>query len=68
MTKGFISLAKFCDGYGRERVTPYMYIMAFHVPYFMQYDNIKLFSCQGKNACIIKSSFITIILHCIYSK
>ena len=35
-------------GYKPHRVTPYMHIMVYHVPYFIQkHGNIKMFSCQG---------------------
>lgn len=35
-------------GYKPHRVTPYMHIMVYHVPYFIKkHGNIKMFSCQG---------------------
>jgi len=37
-----------CVGYKPHRATPYMHMMAYHVPNFIwKYGNIKMFSCQG---------------------
>jgi len=38
-----------CQGYQKERVTPYMHIMAYHIPRLMMlHKGIKKFSGQGK--------------------
>jgi len=47
--KSFWTLGDECAGYKPHNVTPYMHIMAYHVPNFIrQYGSIKQFSCQGK--------------------
>lgn len=44
----FTSLGSLCQGYQKERVTPYMHIMAYHVPRLMMlHKGIKKFSGQG---------------------
>lgn len=36
------------DGHSKSNVTPYMHLMAYHVPALMSsYNGIKRFSCQG---------------------
>eukprot|EP00731_Ephydatia_muelleri_P007579 Em0003g1827a len=44
----FIALSTVSQGYQKASVTPYMHIMAVHVPEMIAlYGNIKQFSCQG---------------------
>ena len=44
----FTSLGSLCQGYQKERVTPYMHIMAYHVPKLMMlHKGIRKFSGQG---------------------
>lgn len=44
----FTSLGSLCQGYQKERVTPYMHIMAYHIPRLMMlHKGIKKFSGQG---------------------
>lgn len=44
----FTSLGSLCQGYQKERVTPYMHIMAYHVPRLMMlHKGIRKFSGQG---------------------
>ena len=48
LIKIFLPLARHCDGYSKDRVTPYMHVLAYHIPYFIKkYGSIKQFSCQG---------------------
>ena len=43
-----IELSTVAQGYQKSRVTPYMHIMAVHVPQQIKlHGNIKQFSCQG---------------------
>ena len=44
----FTSLKDKCDGYQPDNVTPYMHIMALHMPEVIQkHKNLYRFSCQG---------------------
>ena len=46
--KSFTSLKSKCDGYQPENVTPYMHIMALHMPEVIRkHNNLLRFSCQG---------------------
>ena len=46
--KSFVSLATVTQGYQKSKVTPYMHVLATHVPDMIrQHRNIKQFSCQG---------------------
>ena len=44
----FVALSPVAQGYQKDRVTPYMHIMAMHMPHMIRlHGNIKQFSCQG---------------------
>ena len=44
----FLSLSGKRKGYSRTRVTPYMHIMVYHVPHFLDlYKTVKMFTGQG---------------------
>ena len=44
----FIAFSAELDGHQKSRVTPYMHIMAYHVPEMMKkYGNVRQFSGQG---------------------
>ncbi|CAB4025093.1 Hypothetical predicted protein, partial [Paramuricea clavata] len=44
----FISLEGIGDGYSKKKVTPYMHLMVYHIPYFMrEHSGIRKFSGQG---------------------
>lgn len=46
--KDFLALSPMAQGYQKDRVTPYMHIMAMHMPHMIRlHGNIKQFSCQG---------------------
>eukprot|EP00731_Ephydatia_muelleri_P024549 Em0016g820a len=46
--KDFVALSPVAQGYQKDRVTPYMHIMAMHMPHMIRlHGNIKQFSCQG---------------------
>ena len=57
----FTSLGSSCQGYQKERVTPYMHIMAYHVPRLMMlHKGIKKFSGQG--TCeLLKSNLLLFV-------
>lgn len=45
----FLSLSSVADGYQKENVTPYMHVLAIHVPGMIaKHRNMKQFSCQSK--------------------
>ena len=45
--RDFVSLFNVLEGHQKSRVTPYMHIFAYHVPYFIrQHGNIRKFSGQ----------------------
>ena len=46
-------LGHVCAGYKPCNITPYMHIMAYHVPYFIKKYTIKQYSCQGTVAITI---------------
>ena len=62
--KLFVSLSGKAMGYEKERITPYMHAMVYHVPKFMEvHKGIKKFTGQGndktvKNYLIITQYFI----------
>ena len=44
----FISFSDKVDGHQKTKVTPYIHIMAYHIPDFIRhYGNIRQFSGQG---------------------
>ena len=46
--RDFVSLSNVLEGHQKRRVTPYMHIFAYHVPYSIrQHGNIRKFSGQG---------------------
>ena len=56
--KLFTSLKGKCDGYKPDNVTPYMHIMALHMPEVIRrHKNLYRFSCQGIDSliCAVKS-------------
>lgn len=45
----FIALSRFVDGYQQNNITPYMHLMAAHIPEMITlHGNMKQFSCQGE--------------------
>ena len=50
----FVSFSSKIDGHQKANVTPYMHIMAYHVPDFIRrFGSIRQFSGQGKYHIII---------------
>ena len=52
----FNSLAGECEGYKKSNITPYMHVMTYHMPIFMQkHGGVKKFTGQGKIVHIISN-------------
>ena len=44
----FLSLRENCQGYKKANVTPYMHLMVYHIPKFLQtFKSLKIFTGQG---------------------
>ena len=45
----FVAFSGMSQGYQRSNVTPYMHLMAIHIPEIVAlHGNVKQFSCQGE--------------------
>ena len=59
--KLFLTMAHECDGYQPKCITPYMHIMAFHMPKCIEkFGSLWKFSCQGIHSYL--HSYDTIII------